>query len=443
MRNLLLISSFLICSIVQSQIVNIPDANFKNALVNTNCVDTNSDGIGDMDADTNNDGEIQVSEAEAILWLDVTYQFIDSLEGIQNFVNLLELKCGFNWLITLDTSQSPNLRVLDCRGNIRQLTTFDVTQNPNLEVLICYDNYQLNLDVTQNPNLKILNCRGNRQTTIDVSQNHDLEILDCGGNELTTLDVTQNPNLVELDCRINQFTDLDLTQNPNLQILHCGWNDLTSLDVSQNLNLIELNCGANEIISLDVSQNINLTKLACGTNQLTSLDVSQNDNLTRLSCGANQLTTLDVSQNRNLKGLSCFFNDLNNLNIKNGNNENLEGIMASVNPNLFCIQVDDVNYAQNAPNWIKDSWAEYSELCVLGIQNIKFNDFTLTPNPTHGILNINTDYQIETIKIFSLQGELLKQTSNTNIDVSYFNSGLYFVQVSVYGKTSTKKFVKI
>jgi hypothetical protein len=401
MRNLLLISSFLICSIVQSQIVNIPDANFKNALVNTNCVDTNSDGIGDMDADTNNDGEIQVSEAEAILWLDVTYQFIDSLEGIQNFVNLLELKCGFNWLITLDTSQSPNLRVLDCRGNIRQLTTFDVTQNPNLEVLICYDNYQLNLDVTQNPNLKIL------------------------------------------DCRINQFTDLDLTQNPNLQILHCGWNDLTSLDVSQNLNLIELNCGANEIISLDVSQNINLTKLACGTNQLTSLDVSQNDNLTRLSCGANQLTTLDVSQNRNLKGLSCFFNDLNNLNIKNGNNENLEGIMASVNPNLFCIQVDDVNYAQNAPNWIKDSWAEYSELCVLGIQNIKFNDFTLTPNPTHGILNINTDYQIETIKIFSLQGELLKQTSNTNIDVSYFNSGLYFVQVSVYGKTSTKKFVKI
>ncbi len=46
-----------------AQIVNIPDANFKNALVNTNCVDIDGDGIGDIDADTNNDGEIQVSEA--------------------------------------------------------------------------------------------------------------------------------------------------------------------------------------------------------------------------------------------------------------------------------------------------------------------------------------------------------------------------------------------
>ncbi|MEY3242008.1 MAG: hypothetical protein RIR11_3447, partial [Bacteroidota bacterium] len=41
-----------------AQIVNIPDANFKNALVNTNCVDTDGDGFGDTDADINDDGEI-------------------------------------------------------------------------------------------------------------------------------------------------------------------------------------------------------------------------------------------------------------------------------------------------------------------------------------------------------------------------------------------------
>ena len=296
MRNLLLISSFLICSIVQSQIVNIPDANFKNALVNTNCVDTSGDGIGDMDADTNNDGEIQVSEAEAILWLDVTYQFIDSLEGIQNFVKVLELKCGFNWLITLDTSLSPNLRVLDCRGNIRQLTTFDVTQNPNLEVLICYDSH------------------------------------------LITLDVSENPNLISLWCYENEFI---------------------------------------------------------------------------------------------------------NLNLKNGNNVILIDMVATLNPNLSCIQVDDVNFAQNAPNWVIDSSAEYSEFCLLGVQNNELRDFTLTPNPTQDILNVKTENQIETIKIFSLQGELLKETSNTNIDVSHLSSGLYFIQVSVLGKTSTKKFAKI
>jgi hypothetical protein len=36
---------FLFGVITQAQIVDIPDANFKNALVNTNCVDT----IGDVD----------------------------------------------------------------------------------------------------------------------------------------------------------------------------------------------------------------------------------------------------------------------------------------------------------------------------------------------------------------------------------------------------------
>ena len=50
----------------------IPDVNFKNALVNTNSVDTNGDGQGDSNADTNNDGEIQLSEASAIIRLHIS-----------------------------------------------------------------------------------------------------------------------------------------------------------------------------------------------------------------------------------------------------------------------------------------------------------------------------------------------------------------------------------
>jgi hypothetical protein len=45
------------------QIVNIPDANFKNALINGMCVNNDFDLIGDSKVDLNNDGEIQVSEA--------------------------------------------------------------------------------------------------------------------------------------------------------------------------------------------------------------------------------------------------------------------------------------------------------------------------------------------------------------------------------------------
>ncbi|MGK0426344.1 MAG: hypothetical protein ACJAUR_000443 [Ulvibacter sp.] len=59
------------------------------------------------------------------------------------------------------------------------------------------------------------------------------------------------------------------------------------------------------------------------------------------------------------------------------------------------------------------------------------------------MINIISKDQIDTIKIYDVSGELLNETTNTNIDVSYLISGLYFIKVSVSGKTSTKKFLKM
>ena len=88
---------------IQAQIVNIPDANFKNALVNEPVADT--DGNGSLeDADTNNDGEIQLSEALAVTILQVHSFDINSLEGIQSFENLEELLCFSNNLTEIDLS---------------------------------------------------------------------------------------------------------------------------------------------------------------------------------------------------------------------------------------------------------------------------------------------------------------------------------------------------
>ena len=64
---------------LHAQNVVIPDANFKYALLHTTCSDTNGDGILDGDVDTNNDGEIQVSEAAAVTYLSVKNQFITLL----------------------------------------------------------------------------------------------------------------------------------------------------------------------------------------------------------------------------------------------------------------------------------------------------------------------------------------------------------------------------
>jgi len=69
-------------------------------------------------------------------------------------------------------------------------------------------------------------------------------------------------------------------------------------------------------------------------------------------------------------------------------------------------------------------------------------DVSLFPNPVKNYLNIETKGQIESLRIYSLQGHLIKEVSTSRVDVSNLNTGLYFVQVLLDGKTITKKFIK-
>jgi Leucine-rich repeat (LRR) protein len=157
-------------------------------------------------------------------------------------------------------------------------------------------------------------------------------------NNVTYLDV-YGQNIADLT-GIEAFIALDT--------LDCLDNQLTSLDVSQNTALTELYCHYNQLTSLNVSQNTSLTALSCHYNQLTSLNVSQNTALTWLGCYDNQLTSLNVSQNTSLTALSCHSNQLTSLNVRNGNNTNF-GFFAFGNPNLTCIDVDNVAYS--TANW--------------------------------------------------------------------------------------------
>ena len=113
-----------------------------------------------------------------------------------------------------------------------------------------------------------------------------------------------------------------------------------------------------------------LTRLFCGYNQLTSLDVSQNTALTELWCTANQHTSLDVSQNTALTGLDCRDNQLTSLNVRNGNNINwywefcggYYDFSSQNNPNLYCIEVDDVAWSTVNINQI-DAQYYFSNYC--------------------------------------------------------------------------------
>ena len=181
---------------------------------------------------------------------------------------------------------------------------------------------------------------------------------------------------------------------------------------------------------------------------MTVLDVSNNPNLGILDIENNIIEDLDLSQNSNLRHLFVSKNRLRNLNLKNGNNTSLRSMYAQQNPDLFCIQVDDTAHAYSricqGPNngWCKDETTHYNEDCLLGVKDFTISNFNLHPNPTSNVLTIESDEDIKSVKIYSAQGVLVKESASKMIDISTLQTGMYFVQVAISGSNITRRFIK-
>ncbi len=228
MKNFILLSATLLLMLfANAQIVNIPDANFKAALVNHSPV-----------IDTSGDGEIQIAEAQATLLMYLSYKNISDLTGIEAFTSLDYLQCDENSLATLDISNNTVLTNLNCDNN--QLSSLDVSNNTALTRLYCENNQLSSLDVGSNIALTHLWCGGNSLTTLDVSNNTALTELDCWDNNLTTIDISNNSVLERLCCWDNQLSTLDVSNNTALTSLFCENNHLISLNVrnGNNVNFI-------------------------------------------------------------------------------------------------------------------------------------------------------------------------------------------------------------
>lgn len=148
----------------------------------------------------------------------------------------------------------------------------------------------------------------------------------------------------------------------SLKTLFCNINSLTSLNLSANTALDTLVCNNNQLTTLDLTSCASLKYVYCAINNLASINVSANITLDYLNCAFNSLTSLDVSNNLILTYLSCGYNSLTSLNAKNGNNVNFSSFLATSNPALTCIQVD--NAAWSTANWTNiDVGASFSENC--------------------------------------------------------------------------------
>jgi hypothetical protein len=72
------------------------------------------------------------------------------------------------------------------------------------------------------------------------------------------------------------------------------------------------------------------------------------------------------------------------------------------------------------------------------------NDLIIYPNPTNGSLNIKIDFPYKQLKItiFNLnRQEILTATNRTELDISHFPKGLYFIKLKIDNKIIDKKFI--
>ena len=194
---------------------------------------------------------------------------------------------------------------------------------------------------------------------------------------------------------------------------------------------------------------VSLTSLYCYDNQLTSLDVSTCTALTDLTCSFNQLTSLDVSGCTALTTLNCVYNQLTSLNVKNGNNINMVYFNAEYNPNLSCIEVDNVAFS-NA-NWSDDidATAFFSLNCSgAGISDInESNNLLLYPNPTNGdftITGLELLGTVSSLTLTDMNGKVVKvlDTKATKFSMASIKPGVYFLNIISGNKEEVLKIVK-
>lgn len=186
------------------QSIELPDANFKAALV------------ADLEINTNGDTEISVAEAKAFTGrISVDNLSIADLTGIEEFVNVTRLYCEDN-----------------------DLTSIDVSKNIALEDLHCDENQLTSIDVSKNSVLEDLQFDDNELTSIDVSNCLFLKELSCDNNELATIDVTLNTALQTLSCKSNKISSLDLSKNSALRSVYCQDNaSLSCIKVENNFRV--------------------------------------------------------------------------------------------------------------------------------------------------------------------------------------------------------------
>lgn len=87
-----------------------------------------------------------------------------------------------------------------------------------------------------------------------------------------------------------------------------------------------------------------------------------------------------------------------------------------------------------------------NETSLLSSSSFEKLDFTMYPNPVSSILNLKTELNDFNYTIYSIEGKIVKQgnlnMSETSVDVSNLNTGIYIVELESNGSKTIQKIIK-
>jgi len=296
--------------------------------------------------------------------------------------------------------------------------------------------------------------------SIKLDQNNDGEI---------QVSEAENVSLISFNGRFDSFyyTVLYFWGHYNDDLAK---KDIYSLEgLSYFKNLITLDCAYAKISKIDFTNLSKLAQLICKKNQITSFTNFQFvKSLIALDCSYNLLETLDLSQAsvNSYEGtyvlLNYNDNDLHSLNLQNGRitawcilSDSCSCPFSSAINCLFSTCCSRPNF-DNYPNLtdLKVNCFEKEWYPSFATDNCEFQSTTEIPdisdkikisqNSSKGVLTIISPLKIERYTILDMAGQVLKseKTENKNIDISYFNKGVFIIKVETRQGIANLKFIK-
>lgn len=209
---------------LHSQVVRIPDPNFKSRLI----------ALG---FDKNEDNKIQASEALSVKKLYINDLDIVNLEGLSAFTNLEELGCYNNKITSLDVSMLKKLKYLYAYNN--RISSLNIGGLTELEHLYIQDNFFI--------------------TVLNVSKLHKLRELLVSNNQLTSLDVSDLSLLERAEGDDNKIAQLNLHNAKKLHSISFKNNPLgATVDISGLTELQYFNFEGCSLLYINFSGTVSL-----------------------------------------------------------------------------------------------------------------------------------------------------------------------------------------